>query len=119
MNEAVLHEPITSYNDALQSGAPDPRGRLHRPLPLETGPFYAIEHVGWSVAGFAGIAIDTNMRVIKENGDPIPGLYAAGEIIGLGQTSGNAFVGGMSVTPSMTFGRLVGSERGRFHASTT
>jgi fumarate reductase flavoprotein subunit len=35
-------------------------------------------------------------------------LYAAGELLGAGQLMGQSFVGGMMVTPAMTFGRLLG-----------
>jgi fumarate reductase flavoprotein subunit len=52
--------------------------------------------------------VDDELRVLDRAGAPIPNLYAAGEILGLGATSGNAFVGGMSVTPAMTFGRILG-----------
>jgi fumarate reductase flavoprotein subunit len=49
---------------------------------------------------------------VDQTGKPIPNLYAAGEVLGLGATSGNSFVGGMSVTPAMTFGRLLGQRLG-------
>ena len=104
---------IQAYNDAILSGAPDPFGRLHRPRPIREPPFYAVRHVGWSVVGFAGLGIDAALRVTDESDRPIPNLYAAGEILGLAATSGNAFAGGMSVTPAMTFGRLLGTELGR------
>ena len=104
---------IRAYNDAILGGAPDPFGRLHRPLPLVEPPFFAVRHVGWSIVGFAGLTIDAALRVTDGHGDAIPNLYAAGEVLGLGATSGNAFAGGMSVTPAMTFGRLLGTELGR------
>lgn len=116
MNADVLKKSVEEFNDCVVNGKPDPFGREHRPLPVVEGPFYAIEHVGWSVVGFAGIAIDTEMRVLKDDGTAIPGLFAAGEVIGLGQTSGNAFCGGMSVTPAMTFGRLIGQSRAKAYA---
>jgi fumarate reductase flavoprotein subunit len=46
--------------------------------------------------------------VIGANGRPIRNLYAAGEVLGFGRTSGDAFVGGLSLTPALTFGRLLG-----------
>ena len=36
------------------------------------------------------------------------GLFAVGEAIGMGATSGQAFCGGMSVTPALSFGRILG-----------
>jgi fumarate reductase flavoprotein subunit len=109
----VLLGSVRAYNRAIASGAPDPFQREHRPLALEQGPFYAVEHVGWSIVGFAGIGVDGSLRVIDACGEPIEGLFAAGEILGMGATSGDAFVGGMSVTPAMTFGRLLGQQFAR------
>ena len=118
MDAATVEASISAYNAAIVQGSPDETGREHRPLPVAEAPFYAIEHIGWSIVGFAGLAIDAELRVLRADGQPIPGLYAAGEIIGLGQTSGNAFCGGMSVTPAMTFGRLAGQRLGAMAAAT-
>ncbi len=112
IDPAALVATIDAYNIAISQNSADPMGRKHRPLPIAQGPFYAVRHVGWSIVGFAGLAIDDELRVLDRNGQPIPNLYAAGEILGLGATSGNAFVGGMSVTPAMTFGRLLGQRLG-------
>jgi fumarate reductase flavoprotein subunit len=108
----ILQQTVANYNAAAIAGAPDPLGREHRPLPISEAPFYAVRHVGWSIVGFAGLAVDAALRVIRADGQPIPNLYAAGEMLGLGATSGNSFVGGMSVTPAMTFGRLLGARLG-------
>jgi fumarate reductase flavoprotein subunit len=109
---ATLEHAIEAYNEAVSSGAADPLCRTHRPLPIAQAPFYAVRHLGWSIVGFAGLKVDDRLRVVDGRGAPIPNLYAAGEILGLGATSGNAFVGGMSVTPAMTFGRLLGHRLG-------
>ena len=104
----TLTADIADYNAAIAAGTPDRLGRIHRPLPLAEPPFYAVRHHGWSIVSFAGLAVDDDLRVIDADGEPIHGLYAAGEILGLAATSGNSFAGGMSVTPAMTFGRLLG-----------
>ncbi len=108
MDPALVARSIADFNAAIAGGDPDSQGREHRPLPVAEPPFHAVRHVGWSIVGFAGVDIDTRLRVLDTQGRPIPGLYAAGEVIGFSKTSGNAFVGGMSVTPAMTFGRLFG-----------
>ena len=107
-----LAATVATYNEAIERGAPDPMGRLHRPLPIAEPPFYAVRHFGWSIVGFAGLAVDADLRVIDAQGVAIPGLHAAGEVLGLAATSGGAFAGGMSVTPAMTFGRLLGQRLG-------
>ena len=61
---------------------------------------------------FGGLAVDGELRVLGEGGAPIPGLYAAGEILGAAQTSGKSYTGGMQLTPALTFGRLIGERIG-------
>ena len=52
--------------------------------------------------------VNENFEVIRPSGEPIKNLYAIGEVIGFGATSGNAYVNGMGVTPALTYGRLLG-----------
>ena len=78
------------------------------PKPIVQPPFYAIRHQGHSTTATVGIAVDDRLRVIRQDGMPIPNLYAAGELLGAGQTQGRSFVGGMMVTPALSFGRILG-----------
>ena len=71
-------------------------------------PFYSIRMQGWSLVSFAGLGINENFEVIKPSGEPIKNLYAIGEVIGFGATSGNSYVNGMGVTPAITYGKLLG-----------
>jgi predicted oxidoreductase len=116
INPAGLMASVNAYNGALSEGATDPLGRLHRPAPLEKGPFYAIALTGWTVVSFAGLAIDGRLRVVRLDGTPIPNLYAAGEVIGAAATSGWAYTNGALVTPALTFGRLLGQKMLKFSA---
>ena len=51
-----------------------------------------------------GLRIDTHRRVLDKNGNPIPGLYAAGEVTG-GIFGGNR-LGGNALTEVMVSGRI-------------
>jgi fumarate reductase flavoprotein subunit len=102
-----LAASVAEYNEAVASGD-DRLGREHLPLPIEKGPFYAIRMQGFSTSSTVGLAVDDQLRVIREDGQPIPNLYAAGEVLGAGQLMGQSFCGGMLVTPALTFGRLLG-----------
>lgn len=75
---------------------------------LEAPPFYAVRIPTAVMITFGGIAVDDQLRALTAAGEPIPGLYAAGEAIGAAATSGRAFCGGMLVTPALSFGRVVG-----------
>ena len=103
----ALKATLADYNKghATQS---DRFGRRHMPRPITQGPFYAIRQQGGALSTTGGLAVDSLMRVLDQQGRPIPHLYAAGEVIGAGQTMGDAAVGGMMVTPALTFGRLLG-----------
>jgi fumarate reductase flavoprotein subunit len=105
-----LSESVAAYNAAMVSGSVDPLGRKHRPLALTKGPYYAMRLTGWTVITFAGLAVDGGLRVTRSDGSAIPNLYAAGEAIGGGATSGNAYTNGAMVTPALTFGRLLGQK---------
>ena len=56
----------------------------------------------------AGLAVDARLRVVGADGRPVGGLFAAGEVLGREVLSGDAFVGGMSLTPAVAFGRRIG-----------
>ncbi|MSO64964.1 MAG: FAD-binding protein [Alphaproteobacteria bacterium] len=115
IDAAGLAATIADYNRSVYAGR-DPFGRRHLPCPIGEPPFYGVRHFGTTVVGFAGIKVDRQFRVIDKYERPIPNLYAAGEILGLGLLSGNCYVGGMSVTPAMTFGRLLGQRLLRWPA---
>lgn len=110
IDPAGLNRSVAAYNRAIESGATDPFGKQHRPLTIAKAPFHAVRLQGWSVCSFAGLAVDEKFRVIRPDGAPVPNLYAVGEVIGAGATSGNAWTNGMMVTPALTFGRLLGQK---------
>ncbi|MEQ9444011.1 MAG: FAD-binding protein [Rhodospirillaceae bacterium] len=104
-----LKDTVDLYNYGIGAGH-DVFARKHCPLPIGKPPFYAIRAQGCAITGAAGLAVDTDLRVIRRDGSAIPGLYAAGEILGAGVLQGNAYVGGMMVTPALTFGKLLGEK---------
>ncbi|MDJ0926528.1 MAG: FAD-dependent oxidoreductase [Gammaproteobacteria bacterium] len=108
LNPRQLVKTVDAYNDALVNERPDPFGLTHRPLPIAKPPYYAIRMHGWSLISFAGLGVNGNLQATTAEGKPVPNLYAAGEIIGAGATSGAAYTNGMLVTPALTFGRLLG-----------
>ena len=102
-----LAQTVRDYN-AAAGGGEDPLGREHIPLPIAEPPFYAITHLGSSATSSAGVAVNTDHQVVRGNGEPIPGLYAAGEVLGSGVTLGSTFAPGMMLTPALSVGRWLG-----------
>ena len=75
-------------------------------LPINRAPFHAYPIISSNVFTFGGLKVDEHGRVISLDGDPIGGLYAAGEIIG---TYYGNYTGATSVLKGAVFGRLAGS----------
>ena len=71
---------------------------------LSVAPYYAIKIAPGIHHTMGGVHIDTSARVIDVNGDPIPGLFAAGEVCG-GVHGGNR-LGGNAVADIVIFGRI-------------
>ena len=55
-----------------------------------------------------GLVIDTHCRVLRADGSPIPGLFAAGEVTG--GIHGFNRIGGNAGTETLVFGRIAGEE---------
>lgn len=104
-----LIDTVADYNRGRERNA-DAFGRQHMPLPIGSGPFHAVEITSWNLLSYAGVAVDAGLRVIRSDGSPIPNLFAAGELLGMGTVMGKGMPGGMSVMPALSLGRLLGKE---------
>jgi fumarate reductase flavoprotein subunit len=109
IDPARLEKSIRAYNVSVEKGTPDPFGRSHRPVPVSRAPFFAIRSQTWTLKSYAGVAVNKNLQVITKEGRPVANLYAAGEVLGA-STGGRAHTSGASVTPALTFGRLLGQK---------
>ncbi len=93
---------------AYMSG--DPLHPIHPNLaPLVKAPFYAIElcRMGGSAIPSAGVVADHHSRAIDWLGEPIPGLYVAGNSVARMET-GAVMQSGVSNARGMTHGYLAG-----------
>ncbi len=104
----TLRKTIKDYNRSIETGVDRRFGKQFLIRKIEQAPFYGIKAMGITVLSPAGLKVDKQLRVLGANGRPIRNLYAAGEVLGFGRTSGNAFVGGLSLTPALTFGKILG-----------
>jgi tricarballylate dehydrogenase len=121
--EAALAE-IEAFNRAVRTDLRfDPNvkdGRGTRGLaipksnwanPIDTPPFEAYAVTCGITFTFGGLRIDTEARVISSDGEPIPGLFAAGELVG-GIFYFN-YPGGTGLTNGAVFGRIAGANAAR------
>jgi len=117
--QAALAE-LKAYNAAVRTdvafnpNVKDGRGTTGLAIPksnwantLDTPPFEAYAVTCGITFTFGGLRIDTAARVISTDGAPIPGLYAAGELVG-GIFYFN-YPGGTGLTNGAVFGKIAGA----------
>ena len=80
--------------------------RPHTPQKIEQPPFHAIQSYPVTRKSMGGVSIDLSARVLDRNNQPIPGLYAVGELTGLAQINGKAALEGTFLGPSIVTGRV-------------
>ncbi|HNG82662.1 MAG TPA: FAD-binding protein, partial [Burkholderiaceae bacterium] len=91
--------------DRMQGDAEHP-GPNPCVAPIEQGPFYAVKVVPGSLGTFAGLAVNAHAQVLRADGSPIPGLYAAGNDMA-SVMGGHYPSGGITLGPGMTFGWIL------------
>jgi tricarballylate dehydrogenase len=115
---------INNYNKAVNTdikfdpNIKDGRGTKGLSIPksnwantIDTPPFEAYAVTCGITFTFGGLKIDTEARVIDTDGRAIPGLYAAGELVG-GIFYFN-YPGGTGLMAGAVFGRIAGTAAGR------
>lgn len=106
----VLRETVDRYNGYVDAGEDLEFGRdalVHHQGALrriEHGPFYAYPSTAAVFGTYCGLRIDAAMRVIDVFGEPIAGLYGAGEVVG--GFHGGAYMTGSALGKAVVFGRV-------------
>lgn len=107
----ALESSVERYNGYCEAGKDcEFFKETERYFPLRNPPYYARE-VRASVIGQTGAGLNVNERaqVLDTLGHPIPGLYAAGEVLGC--SCGKRYSGGgVGILNAMVFGRIAGRE---------
>ena len=120
VNAEVALKELQDYNKAVQTDVPfnpnvkDGRGTKGLAIPksnwantLDTAPFEAYAVTCGITFTFGGLRITTDAQVMSTDGLPIPGLYAAGELVG-GIFYFN-YPGGTGLTNGAVFGKIAGA----------
>jgi len=110
LDPAALVASVAKRNAALAAGelqgAPDERGALkYQPVMIGNAPYYAAPACACITHTTGGVLVDDAARVLRDNGTPINGLYAAGSTAG-GLEGGpqTGYVGGL--IKALVFGVL-------------
>ncbi len=104
MDPDTLVETIKTYNSYVDQGSDPEFHKNVLGLKCKVGPFYATPRKPAIHHTMGGLVIDTKARVLNKQGEPIKGLYSAGENAG-GIHAGNR-LGGNSLADIFTFGRI-------------
>ncbi len=124
VDKPALRKTIQDYNAAVLTDIPfnpnikDGRGapglpvpRTHWANPLDTPPFEAYAVTCGVTFTFGGIRINTSGQVLDSGQQEMPGLFAAGEMVG-GIFYHN-YPGASGLTSGAVFGRLAGGSAAR------
>jgi hypothetical protein len=104
-----LVETVARYNEMVGAGEDADFGREFLPGPIAKAPFYAMRNHGIALISFAGLDCDSEFRIRREDGEVFSNLYGIGEVIGSRPVHGFSYLSGMTVTPAIVFGRLLGT----------
>lgn len=99
--DPAFHRGESAYNACMG----DPSAKVPNPAvgPISTAPFYAAKIIPADVGTCGGVITDEHARVMGEDDQPIPGLYATGNITAtvMGRTYPGA---GASIANTIIFG---------------
>jgi tricarballylate dehydrogenase len=119
-----LVNTVTAFNAACQGGSYNPSvldgvrtegidpPKSNWALPIDTGPYTGFVVTCGITFTFGGLRIDKGTNVLETGGKKIPGLYAAGELVG-GIFYGN-YLGGAGLMSGSVFGRQAGASAAKF-----
>ena len=124
IDKAGLVRTVREFNAAVQEGPFNPAikdGKCTKGIqppksnwaqPLDTPPFVGYHVTCGITFTFGGLRVDLEGRVQDTENRPIPGLYAAGELVG--GLFYNNYPGGAGLMAGAVFGRLAGHEAARY-----
>lgn len=97
---------VEKYNEYAKNGKDlefNKRGGL---VAFGEGPYYILKNTPAIHHTMGGLVIDTEGRVLDKNGNPIEGLFAAGEVTG--DIHGKNRLGSNAITDITVFGKISG-----------
>ncbi|KKI92266.1 tricarballylate dehydrogenase [Bacillus sp. SA1-12] len=124
VNKAQFLKTIAEYNAAVQGGEYNPTvkdgkgtigitpSKTNWALRIERAPYYAYPVTCGITFAFGGLHVNSEGAVLNKEGEPIAGLYAAGEMVG-GIFHKN-YPGGSGLMSGAVFGKLAGTSAAQY-----
>jgi tricarballylate dehydrogenase len=122
LDAAALEATVAEYNRKVTPGDPtrlDARTttglsppKTNWAIALDRPPFRAYPLRPGITFTYLGVGVDQRARVLKDTGEALPGVYAAGEIMA-GNVLREGYLGGFGMTIGTVFGCIAGREAAR------
>ena len=107
VDKAALEATVARYNELCAKGVDEDFGKpAQYMIPVEGDEYYAFRMTPGTSVTFGGLEIDVNARVLDTNNQPIPGLYAAGEVAFTGLFDAEYPCCGMAIGSAVYYGRI-------------
>ena len=120
IDPTTLQATIDTYNDFVDAGVDPDFGRslddygVNGGGRVDTAPFYAFVCTNGLTTTYCGLKVNGRLQVVDVFGEPIEGLYAAGEVVG--GFHGATYLSGTGLGKAGVFGRAAGKEASRISA---
>lgn len=107
----ALARTIEGVAAMARGGARDTFGRDFAAKPALAPPYHAIRVTGALFHTQGGLVVDTRARVLREDGAPLPNLFAGGGAArGISGAHVWGYLSGNGLLPAVTLGRIAGRE---------
>ncbi len=107
IDAAALEETVSHWNEMCDAGEDTDFGYRDEMMKIDTPPYYVLVYTPAVHYTMGGLHINTDAQVLDTEGNPIPGLYSAGE--NAGGKMGNNRLGSTSMADIHVFGRIAGA----------
>jgi len=101
LDPAALTATVEAYNNGEDKFGRTSMGKV------TVAPFYGVEVQPSSHYTMGGLAFNKDAQILDTEGNPIPGLYGAGEV--LGGLYGNGRIYGNNTLDNIVFGKIAGA----------
>jgi tricarballylate dehydrogenase len=121
LDPEVVTETVSQFNAAVQDGTYDPTAlddcrtegldvaKSHWARRIDTPPFMAYPLRTGITFSYRCLGVNDKAQVLATNGEPLPGVFAAGEAMA-GNILGRGYLAGFGMTIGAVFGRIAGRE---------
>ena len=114
INGENLAKTIERYNGFAKNGLDEDFGRTRLMKEFTGGTYYIFETTPYIMITAGGPDMNDKGEVVNAEGKAIPGLYQAGEIVGMANAFGRTTIGGIGNTGCLVWGKLAGGSAAQY-----